>query len=69
MEKKPIPIRLLRATEVAEALGISKALAYRWMSDGTLPVTRYGRTVRVSEGALLDWVKERTNQPREAVSA
>jgi excisionase family DNA binding protein len=66
MDRQHLAIRLLRAKEVAEALGISKAMAYRMMQDGTLPATRYGRTVRVAEAALLDWVKQRTNEPREA---
>lgn len=47
----------LRAAEVAEELGISKALAYRWMSEGTLPSVRVGGTVRVPVDALLQWAK------------
>jgi excisionase family DNA binding protein len=40
-------------------LGISKALAFRWMQDGTLPTvrTRKGRTVRVPEEALHAWIR------------
>jgi excisionase family DNA binding protein len=50
----------LRAIEVAEELGISRALAYRWMSEGTLPTVRVGGTVRVPLDALLEWVKANT---------
>lgn len=56
---------LLRGPEVAEELGVSKALAYRWMQTGILPVVRVpgARTVRVPRAALLAWIEERTVRP------
>lgn len=53
---------LLRGTEVAELLGISRALAYRWMAAGVLPTVRVpgSRSVRVPRGALLNWIDQRT---------
>lgn len=51
---------LLRGIEVADALGISRALAYRWMKNGTLPTVRVARAVRVPREALLDWIKRKT---------
>jgi excisionase family DNA binding protein len=53
---------LLRGTEVAELLGISRALAYRWMAAGVLPTIRVrgSRSVRVPRGALLNWIEQRT---------
>ena len=53
---------LLRATEVAEELGISRALAYSWMASGILPVVKIpgSRTVRVPRPALLQWVERQT---------
>ncbi len=55
---------LLRGNEVAAALGISRALAYRWMQDGTLPVLRApaGRVVRVPRVALEQWIETHTRQ-------
>ena len=53
--------RLLRASEVQRELGISRATAYRMMTDGTLPAYRFssrrgGRTmVRVSYKDLREW--------------
>jgi excisionase family DNA binding protein len=52
---------LLRGPEIAEALGISRALAYRWMKNGTLPTVRVIRSVRVPREALLDWIRRNTN--------
>lgn len=53
---------LLSAPEVAATLNISRALAYRWMQDGTLPVLRApaGRVVRVPRVALEHWIAENT---------
>jgi excisionase family DNA binding protein len=58
-QKPPVRRLLLRGSEVAEALGISKALAYRWMNDGTLPTIREGRLVRVPAGALEEFIAAR----------
>jgi excisionase family DNA binding protein len=53
---------LLRGGEVAAMLGISRALAFRWMQTGVLPTVRIGagRTVRVPKDALCDWIKANT---------
>ena len=54
--------RLLRASEVQRELGISRATAYRMMTDGTLPVYRFGgrrgrrAMVRVSYKELRMWI-------------
>lgn len=53
---------LLRGPEVAQALGISRALAYKWMADGTLPTVRISRSVRVPHAALLAWIEANTSQ-------
>ena len=53
---------LLRGGEVARILGISRALAFRWMQTGVLPTIRVpgARTVRVPRGALLKWIEQGT---------
>jgi predicted DNA-binding transcriptional regulator AlpA len=43
---EPRPV-LLWGLEVAQALGISRALAYRGMAWGILPTIRVSRSVRV----------------------
>jgi excisionase family DNA binding protein len=67
LQKLPL---LLRGIEVAKELGISRALAYRWMQNGTLPVVRVpgSKTVRVPGAALLAWIESRTERPKSAVS-
>jgi excisionase family DNA binding protein len=61
---------LLRGREVAEELGISRALAYRWMADGVLPVVKVpgSKAVRVPREALCQWIKDSTRQPVAAVA-
>jgi len=51
---------LLRGSEVAQAFGISRALAYKWMASGILPTLRRGRCIRVPAGALQEWVAAST---------
>jgi excisionase family DNA binding protein len=59
---------LLKGADVAELLGCSRALAYRWMAAGILPTIKVSgtRTVRVPREGLLKWVKENTRQPETA---
>ena len=72
-EQQQIEDRLLRASEVQRELGISRATAYRMMTDGTLPVYRFSgqrgrRTmVRVSSRDLREWREARKTQPQNAV--
>jgi excisionase family DNA binding protein len=58
---------LLRGTEVAEMIGCSRAMAYRMMQRGTIPVVRMpgGRAVRVPAAALKEWIENNT-QPANA---
>ena len=62
--------RLLRASEVQRELGVSRATAYRMMTDGTLPAYRFGGRngrgpmVRVSQRELHAWLATRRAGPR-----
>jgi excisionase family DNA binding protein len=47
---------LLTAKDVAQILRISKALAYRLVTDGQLPAVRFGRTVRIRQEDLQAFV-------------
>jgi excisionase family DNA binding protein len=49
---------LLTASDVARRLQISRALAYRLITDGKLCGIRFGRTVRVSEEALIAFIQQ-----------
>jgi len=68
--KREIPLEplLLKGSEVAELLGCSRALAYRWMAGGVLPVVKVpgSRSIRVPRVALEAWVRENTQQPGAA---
>jgi excisionase family DNA binding protein len=39
--------KLLKATEVAEILDVSRSFAYRLLKQGEIPSVRFGRSVRV----------------------
>jgi excisionase family DNA binding protein len=56
----PMERLMLRGTEVAQVLGISRARSYRWMQSGILPTVRRGRAVRVPRAALMAWIERNT---------
>jgi excisionase family DNA binding protein len=70
-KQSPAEDRLLRASEVQRELGISRATAYRLMTDGTLPAYRFAgrrghRTmVRVSYRDLHEWREAHKARPIE----
>ncbi len=49
----------LTAKDVANTLKISKALAYRLLSQGHIPSIKFGKTVRVSRQALEAFIQEK----------
>jgi excisionase family DNA binding protein len=49
----PDRTRYLRATDVAETLGVHIRTVRRWISDGTLPSSKIGGTRLVAEADLL----------------
>jgi excisionase family DNA binding protein len=54
------PSLLLRVDEAATRLGLARSTVYQLVADGTLPVVRIGRAVRVPVADLDAWVKAQT---------
>jgi excisionase family DNA binding protein len=42
--------------ELAQDLGISLALAYRYLGDGTIPAIRLGRRYVIARSAVQRWL-------------
>jgi len=55
---------LLRATKAPSMLGVSRALAYRWTLDGTLPALRVGRTASLIASYRLSLTGDQDGQTR-----
>lgn len=55
--------KLLKGTDVAQILGISKALSYRLMAQGQISSVRFGRTVRVKPEDLEIFIQRNTTNP------
>ncbi|HBA92104.1 MAG TPA: hypothetical protein DCZ08_10290 [Anaerolineaceae bacterium] len=51
------PKNLLRATDVAKQLSISRSLAYQLMLRGEIPTVRFGGSVRVRECDLAEYIQ------------
>jgi|APSaa5957512622_1039677.scaffolds.fasta_scaffold281669_1 excisionase family DNA binding protein len=58
-----LPIRLLKATEIAEILNISRAFAYRLMKQGVIPVVHIGNARRVRLGDLESFIELNISAP------
>lgn len=54
-KKKPIIYTL---KEVQEILGVTQRTLYRWIDAGSLKAFKAGRTWRVSEEALQDFINQ-----------
>ena len=55
-EKHEREINLLKATEVAERLNISRSLVYQLIQAGEIPTIRIGRAVRVLPEDLEEYI-------------
>lgn len=61
--------RLLTARVVGEQLGVSAETVLRWARRGELPsVHLSNRAIRFPEGAIGDWVEQRTTPTRRNVT-
>ncbi len=61
--------RLLKATEVAEMLGIGRTKVYEMLRSRDLPVIYIGTSPRVRFSDLRRWVDERINRSAEEEAA
>ena len=56
-EELIIEEKLLKPSEVAEYLNISRAMSYRLLQSGKIPVIRINRTVRVKPSDLHGFIE------------
>lgn len=56
---KPLSeVRFLTVAEVASLMRVSKMTVYRLVHQGTLPAVRVGRSFRVPEQAVHDYLRD-----------
>jgi excisionase family DNA binding protein len=51
-------VRLMTVAEVARAMRVSKMTVYRLVHAGELPAVRVGRSYRVNEDAVRDYLRD-----------
>ena len=51
---------VLNATQLASALGISRAGAYQLLNTETFPTLRIGKRLLVPKDKLIDWIERNT---------
>ena len=58
MTDRPLAeVRLLTVAEVAEILRLSKMTVYRMVNAGTLPALKVGRSVRIPEYVVDEYLR------------
>jgi excisionase family DNA binding protein len=51
-------VRFLTVAEVASAMRVSKMTVYRLVHAGTLPAVQVGRSFRIPEQAVTDYLRD-----------
>lgn len=59
-------VRFLTVAEVATAMRVSKMTVYRLVHAGTLPAVQVGRSFRIPESAVHDYLRDSYVQGMEA---
>lgn len=59
-------VRFLTVAEVADAMRVSNMTVYRILRSGELPAVRVGRSYRVPEEALEDYLATHTVSPEQS---
>jgi excisionase family DNA binding protein len=59
-------VRFLTVAEVATAMRVSKMTVYRLVHAGTLPAVQVGRSFRIPEQAVQDYLRQSYVQGAEA---
>ena len=49
-------MRFLTVTEVAEVMRVSTMTVYRMVHSGEVPAIRFGRSFRIPESAVAQWL-------------
>jgi excisionase family DNA binding protein len=69
MAEKFVDVRFLTVSEVATVMRVSKMTVYRLVHSGELPAVRVGRSFRVPEGAVHDYLRQAFVEGVAAVDA
>jgi len=56
----PVIEKLLKGSEVARLLNVSRSYAYLLLQSGDIPTVRLGRSVRVRPSDLVDFISQNT---------
>ena len=57
-ERPLAEVRFLTVAEVAAAMRVSKMTVYRLVHDGRLPALQVGRSFRIPESAVADYLRD-----------
>jgi putative molybdopterin biosynthesis protein len=61
--------RLITAKELAERLQLRPWRIYELVREGELPCVRIGASIRFSEDAIAEWIRQRTHNTTRAAAS
>ncbi len=66
MTERPLgEVRLLTVAEVAAIMRLSKMTVYRMVNSGTLPALKVGRSVRIPEYVVDEYLRRRKRMAKK----
>ncbi len=57
-KQDPLDVRFLTVAEVADVMRVSRMTVYRLVHAGTLPAAQVGRSFRIPEQAVQDYLRD-----------
>ena len=58
---------LLRPSEAAELLGVSRSKLYELIADGNIPTVQIGKRLRIPVEELEAWIQDGINRPSDGL--
>ena len=59
---------MLRPSEAADAMGVSRSKAYELIANGEIPSVRLGGCIRVPVEALKEWIARSVTRRDDAIN-
>ncbi len=59
--------RFLSINEITEYVGVNNQVVRKWLREGTMPGTKFGRLWRIHTTTLAEFIEQQNNQTKGGV--